>query len=318
MPTILVTGGAGFIGSNFVRYWKAAHPGDEIIVVDNMGHGSNVDNLVEGVRFWGGDIREPWDFPIADLIVHFAGIRTFPATIVHFAAESHVDRSITGPEAFTQSNVLGTQRLLDFALKHGCRFHHVSTDEVYGSLGPNDPPFTEKSPYDPKSPYAATKAASDHLVRAYAHTYGLPVTITHCCNNYGPRQSTEKLIPLLISKAMAGEKLPIYGDGTNEREWLYVADHCRAIDLVLTKGTLGETYNIGSGIRMSNLHMAHLLCDSLGVSRDLIGFVQDRPGHDFRYAVSSAKIAQLGFKPQVGFADGLKATVEWYEHRASA
>ncbi len=313
MSTILVTGGAGFIGSNFVRYWKVAHPDDEIIVFDKMGHGSNVNNLIEGVGFWRGDICVSWAFPVADIIVHFAGIRAFPSTIVHFAAESHVDRSITGPEAFTQSNVVGTQRLLDFALQHGCRFHHISTDEVYGSLGPDDPPFTEKSPYDPRSPYAATKAASDHLVRAYAHTYGLPVTITSCCNNYGPYQNIEKFIPLMITNAIQGKPLPVYGDGGNVREWLYVEDHCRAIDLVLCDGSLGETYNVGSGIEMTNLELAQFICDTLKEPRDLITFVEDRLGHDKRYLTDFSKLAKLGYKPEISWFKGIANTIQWYK-----
>ncbi len=315
MSTILVTGGAGFVGCNFVRYWRKHYPDDNITVVDNLSHGGSLSNIPDGVQFVNMDICNINHLQFGTKIVHFAGFRAFPSKIVHFAAQSHVDRSIQSADPFIHSNILGTHYLLKLALEFNCHFHHVSTDEVYGSLGPYDPPFTEQTRYDPKSPYAATKAASDHLVRAYAHTYGLPVTITSCCNNYGPYQNIEKFIPLMVTNAIQGKPLPVYGDGSNVREWLYVEDHCRAIDLVLRKGTLGETYNVGSGVEKTNLELAQMICDTVMVPRDLITFVADRPGHDKRYATNYDKLAKLGYKPETSWLEGIANTIQWYKER---
>lgn len=336
MPrTLLVTGGCGFIGSNFVRYWLDSHPGDHIIVLDTLTYAGNPANLPESsarLRFVQGDICDS---------ALLRGIFESPMDyVIHFAAESHVDRSICGPEAFIHTNVVGTLRLLEAtreATTRGGRihFHHVSTDEVYGSLASMDPAFQENTPYAPNSPYSASKAASDHLVRAFHHTYGLPTTTSNCSNNYGPRHFPEKLIPLMLVNALSGKPLPLYGDGLNIRDWLYVNDHCRAIELVLTRGKSGDTYNIGGGAELTNIDIAHTLCDLLlnlfaeddslcasypacpaskGKSpRELITFVPDRPGHDRRYAVDFAKARmELGFLPEESFQSGLKKTVRWY------
>jgi dTDP-glucose 4,6-dehydratase len=251
-----------------------------------------------------------------------------PRAIVHFAAESHVDRSISGPAPFVETNVVGTFSLLEEArlFSGEIRFLHVSTDEVYGSLGPDDPAFTETTPYAPNSPYAASKAAADHLVRAYHHTYGLPTLTTNCSNNYGPRQFPEKLIPLMITNALAGKPLPVYGDGRNVRDWLYVLDHCEAVRLVLERGRIGETYNIGGGAEKANIDLVRIVCSLLdeasprksGRYAELITFVKDRPGHDRRYAMDSSKVArELGWRPRESFESGLAKTVNWYvENRA--
>jgi dTDP-glucose 4,6-dehydratase len=328
-----VTGGAGFIGSNFVRYWLERHADDHVIVLDKLTYAGNLVSLADlradpRLNFVHGDIRTPG---LAERL-----LRQHKATIlVHFAAESHVDRSIVSPEQFLETNVLGTHVLLEAARAVGLeRFHHVSTDEVYGSLDSGEPAFTENSPYEPNSPYAASKAASDHLVRAYHHTYGVPTTVTNCSNNYGPYQFPEKLIPLIVLNALQGKPLPIYGDGLNVRDWLHVEDHCRAIDLVLRSGKVGEVYNVGGDNQWNNLALVQLLCrlldetfagtPTLGgrfplcpASRQqtasLISFVQDRPGHDRRYAVDSEKIrTSLGFVPGEAFANGLRNTIQWY------
>jgi dTDP-glucose 4,6-dehydratase len=320
---LLVTGGAGFIGSNFVLS-TVAQTGEAVVNLDKLtyaGHLRNLDALRADSRhvFVRGDICDR--ALVAELLA-----RHKPRAIVHFAAESHVDRSISGPAAFVHTNVVGTFALLEesraFFEKHkNFKFLHVSTDEVYGSLGPDDPAFTEETPFAPNSPYAASKASSDHLVRAYHHTYGLPTLTTNCSNNYGPHQFPEKLIPLMIRQALAGQPLPVYGDGKNVRDWLYVADHCDAIRLVLEKGRIGETYNIGGNAEMANIDLVQLLCSLIDrsvpgrKSADLITFVKDRPGHDRRYAMNIGKIRrELGWAPRESFASGLEKTVRWYLH----
>jgi dTDP-glucose 4,6-dehydratase len=320
---LLVTGGAGFIGSNFVLS-TVAQTGETIVNLDKLtyaGHLRNLDALRADSRhvFVRGDICDR--ALVAELLA-----RHKPRAIVHFAAESHVDRSISGPAAFVQTNVVGTFALLEesrafFEKQKNFKFLHVSTDEVYGSLGPDDPAFTEETPFAPNSPYAASKASSDYLVRAYHHTYGLPTLTTNCSNNYGPHQFPEKLIPLMIRQALAGQPLPVYGDGKNVRDWLYVADHCDAIRLVLEKGRIGETYNIGGNAEMVNLDLVRLLCSLVDravpgrKSADLITFVKDRPGHDRRYAMNIGKIRrELGWAPRESFASGLEKTVRWYLH----
>lgn len=336
MSVLLVTGGAGFIGANFVRHWHVKNPADPIVVLDALTYAGNLANLKglgDTVSFVQGDIcDEP-------LLAKLFASHDF-ATVVHFAAESHVDRSIADPTAFIRTNVHGTHALLTAALaqwrdKNGRRFHHVSTDEVYGSLGPSDPAFTETTPYDPRSPYAASKASSDFLVRAYAHTYGLPVTISNCSNNYGPYQFPEKLIPLMLLHALTGKKLPLYGDGKNVRDWIHVEDHCAMIAAILERGRVGETYNVGGDNELANIDLVHMLCDLVDrriksdaalaaqfpdcpaargdTCRVLISYVKDRPGHDRRYAIDNAKISrEFGAIPRRSPADGLAATLDWY------
>ena len=320
---LLVTGGAGFIGSNFVLGTLAA-TGEAVVSLDKLGYAGNLKNLAALDRdkrhsFVRGDICDR-------ALVRRLLAEHRPRAIVHFAAESHVDRSIHAPGEFVQSNVVGTWALLEEARAYApgvkdFRFLHVSTDEVFGSLGEKEPAFTEATPYAPNSPYSASKAASDHLVRAYHHTYGLPVVITNCSNNYGPFQLPEKLIPLLIHNALAGKPLPIYGDGKNVRDWLYVEDHCNALRVVLERGVSGETYNIGGESEMTNLAVVDALCaqlDSLrprskGSYRELVTYVKDRPGHDRRYAMNIGKIRrELVWQPQESFASGLQKTVAWY------
>jgi len=325
---ILVTGGAGFIGSNFVLDWLQQCE-ESLINLDLLTYAGNLGNLAslnddERHIFVQGDIR---DF---DLLVKLL-TKHRPRAIVNFAAESHVDRSIDGPEDFIQTNVVGTFRLLDAVRgywselptveKSGFRFLHVSTDEVYGSLEPDAPAFTETSLYQPNSPYSASKASSDHLVRAYHHTYGLPVITTNCSNNYGPFQLPEKLIPLVIHNALAGKPLPIYGDGQQVRDWLYVGDHCSAIRRVLEDGSTGEVYNIGGLNEKANLDIVHTICDLLGEIRpknqgayqSQITFVKDRPGHDRRYAIDASKIErELDWKPAETFETGIRKTIQWY------
>lgn len=326
MEGILVTGGAGFIGSNFVLHWLA-NDGSPVSNLDRLTYAGNRQNLspVEGDRryqFVHGDIGD------GELVRELLR-RHRPRAIVHFAAESHVDRSIHGPEEFVRTNVLGTFQLLQAAREYWSglnekessqfRFLHVSTDEVYGSLGPNDPAFCETTPYAPNSPYSASKAASDHLVRAYYHTYRFPTLITNCSNNYGPRQFPEKLIPLMIINALKGEPLPVYGDGLNVRDWLYVEDHCEAIRTVLERGRPGQTYNIGGKSEKNNLQVVKTICQVLQQERpgcdygSLITFVKDRPGHDRRYAMDTTKIeTELGWKPRQSFEGGIRRTVCWY------
>lgn len=307
---VLITGGAGFIGSNFILYWLKNHPEDTIVNLDLVTYAADLANLKDVAenpqyQFVKGDIcdRE---------LIH--DLMKDTDIVVHFAAESHVDNSIRSSAEFIHTNVVGTQVLLDAAKKHGnVRFHHISTDEVFGSLKPDDPKFNEHTPYDPRSPYSASKAASDHLVRAYWHTHGLPITISNCSNNYGPRQHAEKLIPLFINKLRAGEKVPVYGNGHNIRDWLYVDDHCRAIDAIIQKGTIGETYCVGGNTEKSNLEVTKLLLDLLDKNESAIAYVTDRQGHDFRYAIDTAKIErELGWRPLVSFEEGIKQTVAWY------
>jgi dTDP-glucose 4,6-dehydratase len=326
---IFVTGGAGFIGSNFILDWL--QQSDETIInFDKLTYAGNLNNLASLKNdprhiFVKGDIGD--GELVADLLA-----RHRPRAIVHFAAESHVDRSIHGPGEFITTNINGTFSLLEAARgywptlpeedKAAFRFLHVSTDEVYGSLGPNDAPFTEATAYAPNSPYSASKAASDHLVRAYHHTYGLPTLTSNCSNNYGPYHFPEKLIPLMIANALAGKNLPIYGDGQQVRDWLYVGDHCAAIRRVLVAGVPGETYNVGGWNEMANLDVVHILCDILdrlapkagqGSYRSQIVTVQDRPGHDRRYAIDARKIERdLGWKPAENFTSGILKTVQWY------
>ncbi len=328
---VLVTGGAGFIGFNFVRDLLDVEPATEVIVLDKLTYAGNQRSLAElahepRLRFVHGDIADRT--VVRDLLDS-----ALPEAIVHFAAESHVDRSITGPAAFIQTNVVGTFALIDELRGHlerhperrdYVRFLHVSTDEVFGALGP-DGAFTETTAYAPRSPYAASKAASDHLVAAYFHTYGVPVITTNCSNNYGPYQFPEKLIPLVIAKALAGEALPVYGAGQNVRDWIHVSDHCAALRTVLAHGQLGETYLIGARSERKNLDVVHTICDALddraprpGGHRALITFVADRLGHDFRYAIDPTRIeSAIGWRPCVTFEEGIRATVGWYcEHRA--
>ena len=324
---ILVTGGAGFIGSNFVLDWIAAE-GTPVVNLDKLTYAGNPANLAalkDDARhiFAHGDINDRT--LVAKLLQQHR-----PRAIVHFAAESHVDRSIHGPGEFVQTNVVGTFSLLeetraywsalDAEARKNFRFLHVSTDEVYGSLGMDDPAFSETTPYAPNSPYAASKAGSDHLVRAYHHTYGLPTVTTNCSNNYGPLQFPEKLIPLMILNALSGKPLPVYGDGKNVRDWLYVGDHCSGIRAALARGRPGETYNIGGNSEKTNLEVVHALCATLDAlypagapHEKLIQFVKDRPGHDRRYAINADKIKQeLGWAPQEKFDHGLRKTVDWY------
>ncbi len=342
MAGLLVTGGAGFIGANLCHFWRRRHPDDRLVVLDALAYAGNrasLDGLESGpgFRFVHGDIR---DRELVEGLLRAERIDT----LVHLAAESHVDRSILGPDAFVEVNVGGTHSLLEAArrvwvegqgapVRH--RFHHVSTDEVYGSLAPADPAFTERTPYAPNSPYAATKAAADHLVRAYHHTYGLATTISNCSNNYGPYQFPEKLIPLCIINLLEGRELPLYGDGSNVRDWLHVADHCRGLERVLAGGEPGEVYNIGGDNQHTNLELVERLCDLVDeaftgqaglagrfpqappaggeTSRSRIRFVRDRPGHDRRYAIDASKIRdRLGFRPEIGFEQGLRDTVSWY------
>jgi dTDP-glucose 4,6-dehydratase len=338
MTRLLVTGGAGFIGSNFVRYWRNRAPDDDIVVLDAMTYAGNAANLdgIERVELVHGDIRDQ------ALVEQLLTDRALD-TIVHFAAESHVDRSIAGPDAFIDTNINGTHSLLKAArsqwLDKGSGrdhlFHHVSTDEVYGTLAPDDPAFTETTPYAPNSPYAASKAGSDHLVRAYHHTYGLQTTISNCSNNYGPYQFPEKLIPLFIINALEGKPLPIYGDGMQVRDWLYVEDHCRGIESVCKQGRRGECYNIGGGAELPNITVIDTLCAALdeafaenpalaGVfpnappasgrtTAELKTFVADRPGHDRRYAIDETKArSELGYSPAADFQTHFAGTLRWY------
>ncbi len=312
---IIVTGGAGFIGSNFVIYMVDKYPEDEIINLDALTYAGNLENLVsvenkKNYRFVKGDIADR-DF-IFDLFK-----KEKPDAVVNFAAESHVDRSIDDPEIFVKTNVMGTATLLDACRIHGgIRYHQVSTDEVYGDL-PLDRPdlfFTETTPVHASSPYSAAKASGDLLTLAYYRTYGLPVTVSRCSNNYGPFHFPEKLIPLIISRAVAGEKLPVYGNGENVRDWLHVYDHCTAIDLVLRNGRVGEIYNIGGHNERTNLDVVKTIIKILGQSEDLIEFVKDRPGHDRRYAIDPTKIeTELGWKPRYTFDTGIVETVQWYQ-----
>lgn len=325
---MLVTGGAGFIGSNFIRYSLATEPNIHIINLDKLTYAGTLDNLKNlpdesRHHFIQGDIND------ATLIRHVLNHHRID-TIVHFAAESHVDRSIEAPANFIETNVMGTFNLLEAARhqwlnidelsENQCRFHHISTDEVYGSLQPGDPAFTENTAYQPRSPYSASKAGSDHLVQAYHHTYGLPVTITNCSNNFGPYQHPEKLIPTIIRACMNEKSIPIYGAGDNIRDWLFVTDHCDAILKVIKQGQIGETYNIGGNNEWNNLQLATFICEQMDKHlkkspscKQLIQFVTDRPGHDFRYAIDMHKIAnELQWRPQVSFEHGIQKTIDFY------
>ncbi|MCH4891660.1 MULTISPECIES: dTDP-glucose 4,6-dehydratase [unclassified Sphingomonas] len=338
MANLIVTGGAGFIGANFVHHWRRVSPADTIVVLDALTYAGNPANIagLDGVELVRGDICD------TELVGRLIADHAID-TIVHFAAESHVDRSITGPDAFVTTNVVGTHSLLKAAkaawLDTGTgrphRFHHVSTDEVYGSLGPDDAAFSETTPYAPNSPYSASKAGSDHLVRAYHHTYGLETTTSNCSNNYGPFQFPEKLIPLFTLNALAGRALPIYGDGMNVRDWLHVEDHCRGIELILKHGRIGETYNVGGGQELPNLTVVEEICRGIDAAfaadpslarrfpgapaaqgratAELKRYVEDRKGHDRRYAIDETKIrSELGYAPARDFAQGFAETLAWY------
>ena len=325
---ILVTGGAGFIGCNYIRYMLTKYENISIVNLDKLtyaGSLANVADLPDPSRheFIRGDICD--QLLVAKLLRQYQ-----IDTIVHFAAESHVDRSITGPAAFIETNILGTFSLLEAARKYWledckygqqqCRFHHISTDEVYGSLTETDPPFEESTPYAPNSPYSASKASSDHLVRAWHHTYGLPVTTSNCSNNYGPYQHPEKFIPTIIRCCLQGKPIPIYGNGSNIRDWLYVEDHCSGIDPIFHNGKIGETYNIGGHNELSNIDICHLICNLMDTllgrdsfSKELIRFVDDRLGHDWRYAVGTGKmVAQLAWEPRETLDTGITKTIGWY------
>lgn len=320
---ILVTGGAGFIGSNFIRYWLNNNPQDEIINLDVLTYAGNLENLVEvehntNYEFVQGDICD------VNLVEKLAAQVEL---IIHFAAESHVDRSIKDSANFIRTNVEGTRVLLEAARKNNLRFHHVSTDEVFGSLTLEAEAFNEKTPYDPRSPYSASKAASDHLVRSYFHTYGLKITISNCSNNYGPYQNPEKLIPLFITNLIEGKKLPLYGDGRNIRDWIHVDDHNRGLELIIKKGKIGETYCLGGGQELMNIDIVESLLSLKDLDffafkhenkEEIINYVSDRLGHDRRYAINYQKAEQeLGFKPLINFDEGLKETVKWYQANGS-
>ena len=337
---VLITGGAGFIGVNFVRYWTAKYPADKVVVLDALTYAGNATSLggVTHAHLVKADIRE---FENNQAIMQNYDVNL----VVHFAAESHVDRSIHGPDAFLDTNILGTHALLkaakntwqkpDGSWQEGCLFHHVSTDEVYGSLSATDPAFSETTAYAPNSPYSASKAASDHIVRAYHHTYGLPVKTSNCSNNYGPFQFPEKLIPLFMLNILHGRALPIYGDGMNVRDWLYVQDHCYAIDLIIHKGRVGEVYNVGGGEELPNMQVIDTLCAAFDArfatdaslakrfpdspcakglrANSLKTYVKDRPGHDKRYAIDETKIrTELGYHPQFTFETAMAKTIDWY------
>lgn len=306
---LLVTGGAGFIGSNFIRYYLEAHPEDEIVNLDKLtyaGHLSSTKDFENNpkYKFIKGDIVNPNDVEEA---MHAVDI------VVHFAAESHVDRSVLNPLEFVRTNVLGTSQLLQTALKQKIkRFHHISTDEVFGSLKLEDPEFNENTKYDPRTPYSASKAGSDHMVRAYSETYGLPITITNCANNFGPFHEPEKLIPRFITNLLQDKKVPLMGKGENIREWLYAKDHASAVDLVLQKGQVGETYCVG-GESKTNLEITQLILKALDKDESYIEYVPDRLGHDFRYAINDSKLRELGWKPEHTFKEWLDKTVTWYK-----
>ncbi len=309
---LLITGGAGFIGANFVHYWLKNYPNDKIVNLDALTYAGNLENLKQmennsNYKFVKGDIC---DEKLVDELVKDADV------IVHFAAESHVDRSILDSGDFIRTNVIGTHTLLEAARKNGNkRFHYISTDEVFGSLGKNDKAFNENTPYDPRSPYSASKASSDHLVRAYFHTYGLPITISNCSNNYGPYQFPEKLIPLFVTNLIEGKKIPVYGKGDNIRDWIHVDDHNRGVDMVLKKGKIGQTYCLGGNSEKTNLEITQKILELMGFGEEMIEYVEDRKGHDKRYAIDFSKAKnELGWEPQISFEDGLRKTVDWYRN----
>lgn len=313
---LLVTGGLGFIGTNFIRYWFQNHPNDTIVNLDKVTYAANPANLAEfegknNYQFIKGDICDP---KIVQQAMEGVDL------IVHFAAESHVDRSLDDPELFLRTNILGTFNLLNIASKKNIRFHHISTDEVFGALelGTEDK-FSESTPYDPRSPYSSSKASSDHLVRSFFHSFNLPITISNCSNNYGPYQSPEKFLPRMITNLLTDQKVKVYGDGLNVRDWLHVLDHCRAIEAIITKGKIGETYVIGGLTKdVNNLELTKTVLALMGKGEDQIEFVADRPGHDRRYAVNWEKIKkELAWSPQYTFEEGIKATVDWYTQNQS-
>ena len=305
--TTFITGGAGFIGSNFTHYLSSKGY-EDVIIVDKLTYASNKDNLY------------PLEYPLEQVDISNGSLSTLfekykPKNIFHFAAETHVDKSISDPDSFIQSNILGTVHLLNLAVEYGVeRFHHISTDEVYGSLDWYEQSFTEKTAYDPLNPYSASKAASDHFVQAYNNTYGLPTIITNCSNNYGPRQHVEKLIPKTISNILEGKKIPVYGVGENIRDWIYVEDHCEAIFNVFNNGKIGEKYNIGGECEIKNKDLVKIIIKMMNVSEDLIEYVDDRPGHDLRYSINNAKIkSELNYSPKHSLEEGLLKTIQWYE-----
>ena len=308
---LLITGGAGFIGSNFIHYILNKYPDYKVINLDLLTYAGNLENLKdiesnENYQFIKGDIgdKETVERAISGVDI-----------IINFAAESHVDRSVLDASDFIKTNVMGTYNLLEVARQNNTRFHHVSTDEVYGHLGPNDKPFDEDTKYDPRSPYSASKASSDHLVMAYHHTYNLPVTISNCSNNYGPYQFPEKLHGLFITNLLENKPVPLYGDGLNVRDWLYVEDHCRAIDVIIHKGKIGETYCVGGDCEKTNLEIVKEMLKLLDKDESVIKYVEDRLGHDRRYAINFSKIKkELGWEPQISFAEGMKKTVKWYKN----
>lgn len=312
---LLVTGGAGFIGSNFIHYWLNKYQGDEIINLDSLTYAGNLENLSDlannsRYRFIKGDISD------AQIV---SQAMTGVDVVVHFAAESHVDRSIVDSTNFIRTNIEGTRSLLEAARSLGnIRFHHISTDEVFGALALDDAPFNEHSPYDPRSPYSASKAASDHLVRAYFHTYKLPITISNCSNNYGPYQFPEKLIPLFITNLLDQKKLPLYGSGLNVRDWIHVDDHNRGVDLIIQKGKIGETYCLGGNSEKNNLEMSRLILQLMGYGEEMIEHVSDRLGHDLRYAIDFSKAKKdLAWEPEIKLEDGLVKTIDWYKSHES-
>ena len=310
---LLVTGGAGFIGSNFIHYWLNKYPDDEIINLDLLTYAGNLENLKDiennpNYKFVKGDIC---DFELVNgLIADKIDL------IVHFAAESHVDRSVMSSKDFIRTNVEGTMVLLDAAKNNGgVRFHHISTDEVFGDLSLDGASFTEKSPYNPRNPYSASKAASDHLVRAYYHTHGLPITISNCSNNYGPYHFPEKIIPLFITNLLENKKVPVYGEGKNVRDWIHVNDHCRGIDSIIQKGKIGQTYCLGGDGEITNIELTKKILKLMGKGEEMIEYVKDRPGHDLRYAMDYTKAKnELGWQPQINLEQGLKQTIDWYKN----
>ncbi len=310
---MLVTGGAGFIGSNFIQYMLGKYPNYRITNLDKLTYAGNLDNLktVENninYQFVKGDICD------VNLVRELVKGKDL---IVHFAAESHVDRSIVSSIDFVRTNVEGTRVLLDAAKEHNIRFHHISTDEVFGALGANDPKFNEKTPYDPRSPYSSSKAASDHLVRAYWHTYKLPITISNCSNNYGPYQFPEKLLPLFITNLIEGKKVPVYGEGANIRDWIHVEDHNKGVDAIIHQGKIGETYCLGGDNELKNIDITWKILKAMGAGEERIEYVEDRKGHDFRYAIDFSKAEkELGWRPRKNFDEGLQETLQWYKDNA--
>lgn len=311
---MLITGGAGFIGSNFIRHILKKYPNYQITNLDNLTYAGNLANLEDvkdnpNYQFIKGDIS---DYKLVNDLIGETDL------IVHFAAESHVDRSILDSASFIKTNIIGTHALLEAAKNHRARFHHISTDEVFGSLSIEDEPFKETTGYDPRSPYSASKASSDHLVRAYYHTFGLPMTISNCSNNYGPNQFPEKLIPLFITNLIENKKIPVYGTGANVRDWIHVSDHCEAIDKIIHGGKIGETYCVGGNCEKTNMEITKKILELMGRGEEMIEYVKDRPGHDLRYAIDNSKIKrELNWEPKIKFEDGLKQTIDWYRENSN-